>query len=149
MKTCVTSFTVRRCVSNFASLGLLAIIAGCGAPVVEVERLNVVTGNITFADNKTKIDLADQSVVEFHPIEGEFKGRKIWGSLIEGSYSISTEEEGQKTTGAPEGDYVVTITPSKTHRLSIPVKYRDPKTSDLTAQVAEGVNTDVDFELKP
>ena len=128
---------------------LLASFAGCGRPVIEPgSRLNIVTGNIEFADKKKKIDDTDHATIQFHLKDGGSKDKKILGTLIDGAYSLSTEEAGEKILGAPEGDYIVTITPSKSHPQAIPAKYRDPTTSDLTAHVEEGINTDIDFEIK-
>jgi hypothetical protein len=64
--------------------------------------------------------------------------------------------------GAPTGDYKVTVVlsgsgetrnvmtkeVSKALKGTLPVRYSDPKTTDLSAQVKEGVNELAAFELK-
>ena len=126
------------------------------------EQLNVVSGKIVFADKRVDPNLADNSIVQYHPKNGESNGQKIWGGVSEGSYTIFTEENGERVLGAPEGDYVVTINPvapdvtdpkkgpaTAPGEKAIPKIYRDPKTTDLTAHVAEGINEAVVLELRP
>ncbi|MFO0917979.1 MAG: hypothetical protein U0872_06640 [Planctomycetaceae bacterium] len=127
---------------------ILTSLAGCGGGGEAAPRLNIVSGHVAFSDAKKSIDAADHSVVVFHPANDVSGEETISGPLIEGAFSIWTEKDGEKILGAPEGDYTVTISPPKSSPKAIPAKYRDPKTTDLTAHVDKGINNLPVMELK-
>lgn len=135
---------------RIAAFGVLGTIMGCGYSGSDIgPHLNLVKGRVAFTDNRKSIDSVNSAILEFHPKDGDSADQKVWGSLMEGGFFVVTEEAGEKTLGAPEGDYVVTITPPANQKQSIPAKYSDPKTSDLTAHVEPGADVYLDFQLKP
>jgi hypothetical protein len=134
-------------IKQLAGVCILVAITGCSGPPPGV-TLNTVRGDVELPEGKTHIDAADHALIQFHPKDGEGKSRTITGTLIEGQYTLMTEENGEKILGAPEGDYVVTITSPKSAPHVIPSKYSDPKTTDLTAHVDEGNNEVPTFVLK-
>jgi hypothetical protein len=126
------------------------MVAGClsgcfGPSEPPAPHLNYVNGHIVFSDGKIAVDRADRAVIEFHSADGS-ETRKICGTIIDGTYQIFTDPEGENLIGAPEGEYVVTITPSKDGGQPIPRKYTNKETSGLDAVVVAGINN-FDFEL--
>jgi hypothetical protein len=121
---------------------LFFTLIGCSSNEEAIRRLNLVAGHIKYTDVKRNVDDLNNAEIQFHGVTDQ----KIKGTINEGVYSVSTEEDGEWIQGAPEGDYKVTIVLPKQKVKVVPAKYRDVKTTDLNAHIVEGINK-IDFEL--
>src|SRR5262249_19131830 len=143
----------RRSLFLLAALALGAALVGCGhnppagPPVATPYPLQ---GQITLAEN---VPLRG-GVITFTPKELK-TGSKIRyeaAGLVDapGNYKIGRNGDG---SGAPAGDYTVTIQPREYQELPnsnsnrIPAKFREPSTTPLIVTVKEEPNT-FNFELK-
>ncbi|OAI53203.1 hypothetical protein AYO47_05375 [Planctomyces sp. SCGC AG-212-M04] len=64
-------------------------------------------------------------------IVGRFDGES-------GAYRFGTMEGDKEKPGVPEGTYVVTVTPGRGSKVSIPGKYAKAQSSNLTLEVKKG-----------
>lgn len=130
------------------SLGLLAMIltSGCGSGLVQV------SGTVHVGDEPVT-----DGYVSFVPAKGG--GASATAKIdSSGKYVMGTLKEGD---GLAPGEYLVTVAGGETpaHRdqqgkfrdavFKTPAKYRDPKTSGLTAKVEKGSPQTFDFRLEP
>ncbi len=138
------------------SFGLLAgtilLFAGCGGAAKDAPTTVAAGGTITF--NGKPVPKASVSFTSD-------KGKAIMGETDDqGNFTLTTNEPGD---GAPVGDYVVTLVPipdevpdmfaapdnAKPTNSPFPVKYSDPKISDLKATVTTDSSKNVfTFDLK-
>ena len=119
-------------------LGLLvSLLAGCDKnPLAEVRGMVYYEGQPL-----------PQGRIGFYPDEG----RPAYGEIVEGKFQLTTIEAGD---GALVGEHRVSIhsdapteDPFADAESLIPLRYRDPDTSGLTAEVVPGPNLDLRFEL--
>lgn len=136
-------------ICRWLCLGLvLATSVGCGGSDEDTENvLNGVRGVISINGKPAP----DGAVVTLHPKEGGESGQQIIGSYIsdENHFSIRTVKDGENFSGAPEGEYIVTVQSPKNKPTAIPAKYGKPETSGLTVEVKKGFNAVPEFKLAP
>jgi hypothetical protein len=132
-----------------AALGLALLAAGCSKAPPERVPVFPVQGTITFKGQPIV-----GGVVALHPKnDAQSQGAPLTphGNVgPDGTFAITTYD---RADGAPEGDYVLTVSWYKPVKKGadvasgpnvIPPKYGSPETSDLEVKVAAGANT-----LKP
>jgi hypothetical protein len=132
----------------------LTALVGCGGTKGGPATVDV-TGTVTL--NGTPVDAAN---VLFTPDIGSSDGRLASQATTdsEGRFKLTTHVGGGKfKPGIVPGKYVVAITKLDTAAAKntfappknlLPPKYADPKTSQLTAEVAAGNANDFQFPLK-
>ena len=134
---------------RWISLGLvLAATVGCSGAEEEAENvLNGVRGVITMNGKP----LPDGAIVTLHPKEGGDSGQKIFGTYVsdENHFAIRTVKDDENFSGAPEGEYTVTVQSPKNKPGAIPAKYGKPETSGLTVEVKKGFNAVPEMKLTP
>ncbi|MDB5340037.1 MAG: hypothetical protein JWN70_5656 [Planctomycetaceae bacterium] len=130
-------------------LGLvLSVTVGCGGAEEEAENvLNGVRGVITINGKPAP----DGTIVTLIPKEGGDSGQQIFGTYIsdENNFAIRTVKDGENFSGAPEGEYAITIQSPKNKPTAIPAKYGKPETSGLTVEVKKGFNAVPEIKLAP
>jgi hypothetical protein len=129
-------------------LGLaIALLSGCGgadAVAPEPKSLPFVQCKVVLAGS----DVAG-AIVTLHA-EGELN-RTILGAFDSENdcYRFITNADGKMMPGVPKGRYKATVKPGRGTRMRIPARYADPKSSNLTIHVAEGINFLPPLELSP
>lgn len=123
---------------------LLSIsLIGCAEAKPERAAVFPAKGTITFKGEPTH-----GAILALHPKTQLPAGAPSPRANVaqDGSFAVSTYDSGD---GAPEGEYVVTVTWNKLIKNGadvrlgpnvIPPKYGDPKTSDLVVKIASGEN---------
>ncbi len=125
---------------------------GCGGDSGSVnedaDTLNYVRGSIVTVDGK---EIPQGAIVTFHPKSGPVAGQQIIGEYAadENYYTVTTTTGTEKKAGAPVGEYTVTIQPPRNKPGTIPAKYGNPATSDITVEVKTGTNIYPDLKLAP
>jgi hypothetical protein len=133
-----------------AGLMVIAVAAGCGRPPdARLSTPSPVQGKITFKGGNPLIG----GLITFHPNEVSASDgiRYDAAGLVDakGNFKLGLNGDG---SGAPRGDYKVSLTPREVQELPnsnserIPKQYRDKKTTPLTATVKEGDNN-FSFEI--
>jgi hypothetical protein len=136
-----------------AALSLIAL-AGCGGTKGGPATVEV-TGTVTL--DETPVEAAS---VLFSPDTGSDDGRLASQATTDrdGRFKLTTHVGGGKfKSGIVPGKYVVSITKLDTAAAKntysppknlLPIKYADPKSSQLTATVGTGQANDFQFPLK-
>jgi hypothetical protein len=135
---------------------VLLVALLCGSCTKQDERKPVfpVSGHLLYEGQPTP-----QALVIFHAVDDPNPPPAKPRGVIDkdGRFTVSTYVRGD---GAPVGRYTVTVTWQKPLNRPgnvgeeafgpnlLPPKYSDPKTTDLSAEVKEGVNELPPFHLK-
>ena len=126
----------RRLALALLPLAFLAL-AGCGG------SWGSASGTVTLDGTPLK-----DGIITFHPVGG---GATAYGTVTDGSFSLATGQDGGLATGKYKVTVSATSIPkegtSETAKLSTPVKYSKPDTTDLDAVVNGGLNS-YKFEMK-
>jgi len=113
---------------------LALVLIGCGGS--ETNPSGSVSGTVLFNDAPV-----EAGVVNF---EAPGTGEAAQATITDGEFTLSTPlavgTYNVTITPPPEPPPVPGETPPPVEAKDIPARYRDPKTSDLTAEVKEGTN---------
>lgn len=127
---------------------ILAFVGGCSrAPEVtlDYEPLPLVVCKVQMGDKEV-----EGAILELHSKSGKTPKITSHYDSDSDSYKFTTELDGAKPMGGvPEGDYTVTVKPTRITKARFSSKYADPTTSGLTLQVEAGENFPAPFELTP
>ena len=129
-----------------AALACLVAIIGCGKAKPDRVAVHPAAGTITFKGQPTH-----GAMVTLHPKSGSGPAENLPTPRAnvekDGTFKVSTFNGGD---GAPEGEYVMTISWYKLVKNGgdvvagpnvIPSKYMKPESSNLTVRIAAGENT--------
>ena len=129
----------------------LSTCVGCGGASSvneDADTLNIVRGSAVMVDGK---EIPEGVIVTFHPKAEPVPGQQIVGQYTadENFYTVTTITGTEKKSGAPVGTYTVTFQAPKNKPGSIPAKYSNPATSDVTVEVKAGTNVFPELKLAP
>ena len=116
-------------------------------PVVEVADADA----LPFVQCRVKIGEESVEWANIQLLDPTNEKREVVGIYDDerGIYRFSTRDGAGEQGGVPEGLYAVIIKPGRRTRVSIPEKYGDPETSELTALILDEPNDLSTFELTP
>jgi hypothetical protein len=91
----------------FAVAGLWLVVSGCKG--VQLPKTYPATGSVQYADGRPM----KGGLVQFMPVDAESAGTlRVSGVIKEdGTFALETVKDKHKLTGAPEGEYRVSIIP--------------------------------------